>query len=105
MRKLLGGVAAGVAFVVLSATPALAHSCANASRPAPTNENVGGNGNWLFIEEVGLWGMDAQQPSGSLLTESRHCTDPKETDKKNYYVAGFGPHLRGVVTGCGEPPG
>ena len=98
MRKLITGGALAVAAVVGIAGPAYAHSCANASRPGPTSEHTGGLGKWFYLEEVGFW-VTGTHDGGSLLESSRHCTDPKETDKKNYNVAGFD-NLHGIVTGC-----
>ena len=96
-RKLIVGSAVA-AVVALAPTAALADSCSNASRPAPTNDSAGGNGNWVWLPDIGVpvpaWGFH-HPDTGSLLVNSAHCGEDAPNDK----------HLdgdHGIQTGCVE---
>jgi len=119
---------AGAVFAVVALWPgaAFAHSCINASRPpcdtsgAPIASEPEGDGSYFniyaqvdrwvcFTVTVGAaapagqvvfgpyWGDD-QPATGSLLANSRHCTNPTTTDKKTYN--GDPSTWRGIQTGC-----
>ena len=119
---------AGAVFAVVALWPgaAFAHSCVNVSRPpcdtsgAPLASFPDGpgtffnlyaeSGRWVCFTitsgsaapggtvEVGpTWGMD-QPATGSLLANSRHCTDPSPADKKTFNGDPAGWH--GIQTGC-----
>lgn len=94
-RKLVAGTAVA-AVVVFTPAVAWADSCFNASRPAPANENAGGDGNWVWLPDIGVpfeaWGFHHPQ-TGSLLVNSAHCGE----DPPNEKHAGGG---NGIQTGC-----
>ena len=95
-RKLVAGSAVA-AIVVLTPAVAWADSCINASRPAPTNDQAGGNGNWVWLPDIGVpfeaWGFHHPQ-TGSLLVNSAHCSEEPPNDKHGF--AGG----NGIQTGC-----
>ena len=103
MRKLVrvGAIAAGI--LIGTAAPAFAHSCANVSRPAPTNGSAGGEGRWFYLAEAGAWVFDMPN-EGSLLEGSRHCTQGVSQADKVYWNWGAESSPRGIVTGCGVAP-
>jgi hypothetical protein len=102
MRKLVGALVA-CAFVVMSASPAFADSCANISRTAGADEEA--KGRWFYLDVAQAWVFD--MPNGSLLEGSAHCTgDGVPQADKNYWnwTPGQQPQAHGIVTGCGEAP-
>jgi hypothetical protein len=104
MRKLLRVVAFSAAIVIGTAGPAFAHSCANVSRPAPTNDTAGGQGLWFYLDVAQAWVFEMPD-EGSLLEGSAHCTGDgvPQADKVYWnWTADSTPH--GIVTGCGEAP-
>ena len=81
MRRFVIGAVAAVAFILGTAGPALAHSCANANRPASLNPKAGGDGRWFYIPGEGA----------------------AQADKVYWnWTVDSDPH--GIVTGCGEAP-
>jgi hypothetical protein len=97
-------MALAIAIVIGTAGPAFAHSCANASRPAPTNDGAGGQGRWFYLPQANAWVFD-MPTEGSLLEGSAHCTGDgvPQADKVYWnWTADSTPH--GIVTGCGEAP-
>lgn len=104
MRKFLGGMALAMVTLMVSATPAWAHSCANVSRRAPTGASApGGQGRWFYLQEASAWVFDMPN-DGSLLEGSRHCTVGVPQADKVYWNWTSGSSPGGIVTGCGEAP-
>jgi hypothetical protein len=103
MRNVLRIVGLATAIVIGTATPAFAHSCANASRPPAKNDGAGGQGRWIYLDAANAWVFDMPN-GGSLLEGSRHCTVGVPTADKVYWnwTSSSTPH--GIVTGCGEAP-
>ena len=125
LRKLVAG--AVFAVVALSPSAAFAHSCINASRPpcdtsgTPiASEDIGDGQFFNVYAQTGTWSCftvtigeapggevvagpnwtDSQPATGSLLANSRHCTNPSPTDKHTYN--GDPSTWHGIQTGCSE---
>ena len=101
MRKVVGALVA-FAFVIMSASPAFAHSCANVSRQAGTDFET--KGRWFYIDVAGAWVFDMPN-DGSLLEGSAHCTGDgvPQADKIYWnWTTESGHH--GIVSGCGVAP-
>jgi hypothetical protein len=103
MRKVLKLCALSLAIVIGSAAPALAHSCANVSRPVAKNDGAGGNGRWFYLPEANAWVFDMPN-GGSLLEGSRHCTEGVPQADKVYWNWSPDSAPSGIVTGCGVAP-
>ena len=101
MRKLVGALVA-LAFVIGSASPAFAHSCANVSRKAGTDGQTAGR--WLYLDVAGAWVFDMPN-DGSLLVNSAHCSEDGVPQADKIYWNWTSPEgHHGIVSGCGEAP-
>ena len=101
MRKLVGAMVVG-AVLMLSASPAYAHSCANVSRKAGADEEA--KGRWFYLDVAQAWVFDMPN-EGSVLEDSAHCSgDGVPQADKVYWNWGPESAPHGMVTGCGEAP-
>lgn len=101
LRKAVFGAAAAVAIILAAASPAAAHNCFNASRPAPTTAPAE-TGQWVYFEDFGVWAFSppANYQNGTddawLLSNTPYC-------EEGGVVGSDGPRTtkHGIQSGCG----